>query len=55
MQNYMNKLNGFLCLVDYDEWSDSCQESFDSLLSNKIKEKFVIPSFEDVVKRIENE
>ena len=55
MQNYMNKLNGFLYLVDYDEWSDFCQESFDPLLSEKIKEKFVIPSFEDVMKRIENE
>ena len=55
MQNYMNKLNGFLCLVDYDEWSDSCQEYYDSLLSEKIKENFVIPSFEDVMKRIENE
>ena len=55
MQNYMNKLNDFLCLVDYDEWSNSCQESFNSLLSEKIKEKFIIPNFEDVVKRIENE
>ena len=50
----MNKLKGFLCLVDYDEWSNFCQESYDSLLSEKIKEKFVIPSFEDVVKKIEN-
>ena len=55
MQNYMNKLNDFRCLVDYDEWSDFCQDSFDSFLSKKIKEKFVIPSFEDVMKRIENE
>ena len=54
MQNYMNKLNGFLCLVDYDEWSNFCQESYDSLLSEKINEKFVIPSCEDVVKKIEN-